>query len=149
MHGPRHPGRIAAGVTSGRRARHAVPGIWFAAVAGVASRFRDRREAGGRLARRLSAYAGQPDVMVLALPRGGVPVAREVARELRAPLDVFLVRKLGVPFHRELAMGAIATDRKSTRLNSSHRCISYAVFCLKKNIIAVDGSADHGGDVIV
>ncbi|PYN10138.1 MAG: phosphoribosyl transferase [Candidatus Rokuibacteriota bacterium] len=75
----------------------------------MASRFRDRREAGGRLARRLSAYAGQPDVMVLALPRGGVPVAREVARELRAPLDVFLVRKLGVPFHRELAMGAIAT----------------------------------------
>jgi len=109
MHGPRHPGRIAAGVTSGRRARHAVPGIWFAALAGVASRFRDRREAGSRLARRLSAYAGQPDVMVLALPRGGVPVAREVARELRAPLDVFLVRKLGVPFHRELAMGAIAT----------------------------------------
>ena len=75
----------------------------------MASRFRDRREAGGRLARRLSAYAGQPDVMVLALPRGGVPVAHEVARELRAPLDVFLVRKLGVPFHRELAMGAIAT----------------------------------------
>ena len=75
----------------------------------MAERFRDRREAGARLARRLTAYAGRPDVVVLALPRGGVPVASEVARELRAPLDVFLVRKLGVPFHRELAMGAIAS----------------------------------------
>ena len=62
-----------------------------------------------RLAARLAAYAGRPDVVVLALPRGGVPVASEVARALGAPLDVFLVRKLGVPFHRELAMGAIAS----------------------------------------
>ena len=62
-----------------------------------------------RLAARLGAYAGRRDVVVLALPRGGVPVASEVARALRAPLDVFLVRKLGVPFHRELAMGAIAS----------------------------------------
>ena len=75
----------------------------------MANRFRDRREAGVRLAARLAAYAGQPDVVVLALPRGGVPVASEVARALGAPLDVFLVRKLGVPFHRELAMGAIAS----------------------------------------
>jgi predicted phosphoribosyltransferase len=75
----------------------------------MAKRFRDRRDAGARLARRLAAYDGRPDVVVLALPRGGVPVASEVARALRAPLDVFLVRKLGVPFHRELAMGAIAT----------------------------------------
>jgi predicted phosphoribosyltransferase len=75
----------------------------------MADRFRDRREAGARLAERLAAYAGRPDVIVLALPRGGVPVASEVARTLRAPLDVFLVRKLGVPFHRELAMGAIAS----------------------------------------
>src|SRR5436190_11491127 len=71
--------------------------------------FRDRREAGQRLAADLAAYANDPDVLVLALPRGGVPVAYEVARALDAPLDVFLVRKLGVPGHEELAMGAIAS----------------------------------------
>lgn len=71
--------------------------------------FRDRAEAGRDLADRLAEYAGRPDVLVLALPRGGVPVAFEVARALKAPLDVFLVRKLGVPGHEELAMGAIAT----------------------------------------
>jgi len=71
--------------------------------------YRDRIEAGKRLAVRLADYAGRPDVLVLALPRGGVPVAFEVARELHAPLDIFLVRKLGVPGHEELAMGAIAT----------------------------------------
>jgi predicted phosphoribosyltransferase len=71
--------------------------------------FRDRTEAGRRLAMGLGAYADRPDVLVLALPRGGVPVASEVARALHAPLDVFLVRKLGVPGHAELAMGAIAT----------------------------------------
>jgi len=72
-------------------------------------RFRDRSEAGRRLAAKLAAYANRPDVLVLALPRGGVPVAYEVARALHAPLDVFLVRKLGVPGHEELAMGAVAT----------------------------------------
>src|SRR4051794_17134849 len=71
--------------------------------------YRDRGEAGRYLARRLARYAGRPDVLVLALPRGGVPVAYEVARALGAPLDVFLVRKLGVPGHEELALGAIAT----------------------------------------
>ena len=71
--------------------------------------FRDRREAGRLLASKLSAYANRPDVLVLALPRGGVPVAYEVARALGAPLDVFVVRKLGVPGHEELAMGAVAT----------------------------------------
>jgi len=71
--------------------------------------FRDRREAGVALARRLAPYAGRPEVVVLALPRGGVPVAYEIARALRALLDVFLVRKLGVPGHEELAMGAIAS----------------------------------------
>jgi predicted phosphoribosyltransferase len=71
--------------------------------------FRDRRDAGRRLAGELADYAGRPDVLVLALPRGGVPVAYEVARALGAPLDVFLVRKLGVPGREELAMGAIAT----------------------------------------
>jgi predicted phosphoribosyltransferase len=71
--------------------------------------FADRREAGAALAQRLKAYKGRADVVVLALPRGGVPVAFEVARELGAPLDVFVVRKLGLPAHRELAMGAIAS----------------------------------------
>ncbi|MEX0613050.1 MAG: phosphoribosyltransferase [Pirellulales bacterium] len=71
--------------------------------------FRDRREAGRFLSGKLMAYADRPDVLVLALPRGGVPVAFEVVRALHAPLDVFLVRKLGVPGHDELAMGAIAS----------------------------------------
>lgn len=71
--------------------------------------FRDRTEAGRLLAKRLAGYAGRPDVLVLALPRGGVPVGYEVARALAAPLDVFVVRKLGVPGHEELAMGAIAS----------------------------------------
>jgi putative phosphoribosyl transferase len=72
-------------------------------------RFRDRAEAGRRLATELGRYAGRADVLVLGLPRGGVPVAWEVAQALGAPLDVFLVRKLGLPGHEELAMGAIAT----------------------------------------
>ena len=72
-------------------------------------RFANRTEAGRLLAARLSGYAGRPDVLVLALPRGGVPVAHEIARSLAAPLDVLVVRKLGVPGHEELAMGAIAT----------------------------------------
>ncbi len=72
-------------------------------------RFRNRTDAGRQLAEKLAAYANRPDVLVLALPRGGVPVGFDVARELGAPLDVFLVRKLGVPGHEELAMGAVAT----------------------------------------
>lgn len=71
--------------------------------------FRDRAEGGRRLASALRHLAGRTDVLVLGLPRGGVPVAYEVARALGAPLDVFVVRKLGVPGHRELAFGAIAT----------------------------------------
>jgi putative phosphoribosyl transferase len=71
--------------------------------------FRNRTEAGRVLAQELMAYANRDDVIVLALPRGGVPVAFEVARALHAPLDVFVVRKLGVPGHEELAMGAIAS----------------------------------------
>jgi predicted phosphoribosyltransferase len=74
-----------------------------------ASRFADRHDAGRRLAERLEHYAGRDDVVVLGLPRGGVPVAFEVAQALALPLDVFLVRKLGVPGHEELAMGAIAS----------------------------------------
>ncbi len=72
-------------------------------------RFQDRHEAGRTLAPRLAEYAGRSDVIVLALPRGGVPVAYEVAQAIGAPLDVFLVRKLGVPGQVELAMGAIAS----------------------------------------
>ncbi len=72
-------------------------------------RFRDRTHAGRELARALERYAGRADAIVLGLPRGGVVVGAEVARALGLPLDVFLVRKLGVPGHEELAMGAIAS----------------------------------------
>ena len=71
--------------------------------------FKDRTAAGQVLAKELAAYANRSDVLILALPRGGVPVAFEVAKALKAPLDVFLVRKLGVPGQEELAMGAIAS----------------------------------------
>jgi predicted phosphoribosyltransferase len=71
--------------------------------------FRDRTQAGQMLARRLAGLVGRADLLVLALPRGGVPVAFEVAQALKAPLDVFVVRKLGVPGHEELAMGAVAS----------------------------------------
>src|SRR5437867_686988 len=73
------------------------------------TRFRDRVEAGRVLAQGLSEYAGRDDVIVLALPRGGVPVGYEVAKALGTPLDVFVVRKVGVPGYPELAMGAVAS----------------------------------------
>jgi putative phosphoribosyl transferase len=75
----------------------------------MSSIFADRAEAGRHLAAALSEFNGRADVLVLALPRGGVPVAFEVARALDVPLDVFIVRKLGVPGHEEFAMGAIAS----------------------------------------
>lgn len=75
----------------------------------MVTRFRDRVDAGRVLARALERYRGRPELLVLALPRGGVPVAFEVARELGAPLDVFVVRKLGMPGHEEYAIGAIAS----------------------------------------
>jgi putative phosphoribosyl transferase len=74
------------------------------------TRFRNRTEAGQLLASQLTQYANRPDVLVLGLPRGGVPVASEVAKALNVPLDICLVRKLGVPGNKELAMGAIAAD---------------------------------------
>jgi len=96
--------------------------------------FVDRADAGHVLARQLSAYANRKDVIVLALPRGGVPVAYEVARELNAPLDVFLVRKLGAPGQEELAMGAIASgdvvvvnEDVVKALKISHEAIAAAV----------------------
>jgi len=73
------------------------------------ARFKDRKDAGRILAGKLSKYKNDPNAVVLALPRGGVPVGYEVARELGLPLDVLIVRKLGVPHHEELAMGAIAS----------------------------------------
>jgi len=72
--------------------------------------FADRADAGRQLADALAEYAGDPSVIVLALPRGGVPIGYEIARRLGAPLDVYVVRKLGVPGHEELAMGAVASD---------------------------------------
>jgi predicted phosphoribosyltransferase len=72
--------------------------------------FEDRHEAGRLLARSLEHLRGQPNTIVLALPRGGVPVAYEIARALDLPLDIFLVRKLGAPGHEELAMGALTSD---------------------------------------
>jgi len=72
--------------------------------------FKDRLDAGRQLAKKLSKYANRSDVLILALPRGGVPVAFEVAKELNVKMDVFIVRKLGVPGNEELAMGAIASD---------------------------------------
>ena len=84
----------------------------------MGERFRDRRAAGQRLAERLQTYAGRNDTIVLGLPRGGVPVAYEVARALELPLDVFVVRKLGLPWHQELAMGALASG--GVRLINQH-----------------------------
>lgn len=75
----------------------------------IRTRFRNRRDAGAFLARELTAYAYRSDVVVLGLPRGGVPVAFEVANALHVPFDVFVVRKLGLPGHEEFAMGAIAS----------------------------------------
>jgi putative phosphoribosyl transferase len=72
-------------------------------------RFRDRADAGRQLAEKLDAFAGRTDVIVLALPRGGVPIGYQVAKALNAPLDIFLVQKLGVPGHEEFAKGAIAS----------------------------------------
>src|SRR3954464_15642530 len=75
----------------------------------MARSFPNRPEAGRQLAEKLEKYAGRDDVIVLGLPRGGVPVASEIAKHLRVPLDVFIVRKLGVPGFEELALGAIAS----------------------------------------
>jgi putative phosphoribosyl transferase len=97
----------------------------------VTARFRDRTEAGQHLAAALSTYTNHSDVLVIGLPRGGVVVAAEVAKALHAPLDICLVRKLGVPGHRELAMGAIASggvrvlnDDVLSRLKISSKAIN-------------------------
>jgi predicted phosphoribosyltransferase len=103
-------GRIDARRRTGRECEQALRYLpLFGSRSVNTGRFRDRRDAGRLLASKLTRYANRPDVLVLALPRGGVPVAYEVAQALGAPLEVFLVRKLGVPGHEELAMGAVAT----------------------------------------
>ncbi|MFN2566815.1 MAG: phosphoribosyltransferase [Gemmatimonadaceae bacterium] len=99
----------------------------------MAAYYRDRTDAGRVLATELAEYANRPDVVVLALPRGGVPVAFEVAAALRAPLDVFIVRKLGLPGHEEFAMGAIASggvrvlDEDAIRVFDVSRAVIEAV----------------------
>jgi predicted phosphoribosyltransferase len=85
-----------------------------AATSSVIRPFHDRSDAGRRLASELRSYEDRPEVIVLALPRGGVPVGFEVMSALHAPLDVFVVRKLGLPWHEELAMGAIAESDSGT-----------------------------------
>ena len=88
--------------------------------------FPNRAEAGRQLAEKLEQYAGRDDVIVLGLPRGGVPVAYEVAKRLRVPLDVFIVRKLGVPGFEELAAGAIASGGVRVLNQDVVRAIPYA-----------------------
>src|SRR3954465_11060324 len=100
----RRPGRTSVGQVS-----PGIRGSMTRAPAAPLHVFRDRQDAGRGLAGLLHRYRDRPDFVVLALPRGGVPVAYEVAQALHAPLDVFTVRKLGVPGHEELAMGAIAS----------------------------------------
>src|SRR5215471_16881855 len=105
---PHDPGAPSAPRRAGGLAGRRAGDLSLGSVGNVAL-FRDRREAGRALAGKLRGHANRPGRVVLALPRGGVPVAFEVARELHAPLDVFVVRKLGLPGHEELAMGALAT----------------------------------------
>jgi predicted phosphoribosyltransferase len=117
-------------------------------------RFHDRREAGIFLARALSRYAGRGDVIVLGLPRGGVPVAYEVATALDAPLDVLVVRKIGVPGHEEVAMGALASGgiqvmdpRMAEQLGASRRtvreCIEAGRVELARRERAFRGDREH------
>ena len=108
-------------------------------------RFQDRAEAGRLLAAALGQYEGRPDLLVLALPRGGVPVAVPVARRLGAPLDVILVRKLGVPGHEELAMGAIASGGGAVS-PSGWRPSSMAVTSARENQRA---SASSSGSIVM
>ncbi|MFO7271320.1 MAG: phosphoribosyltransferase [Sphaerobacter thermophilus] len=102
------------------------------------TRFENRTDAGRRLATRLEHYAGRPDVLVLALPRGGVPVGYEVARALGVPLDVLVVRKLGVPGHEELAMGAIASG--GTRVLNRQVIADLAI---SQSVIDVVAAREH------
>src|SRR5262249_21642889 len=133
LRGARRPGR---GGPAGGRLVHPPPAPLphpRRREGGLSMLFRDRTDAGRQLARQLSRYAGRPDLLVLALPRGGVPVGYEVARALGAPLDVFVVRKLGVPGREELAMGALATG---------------GVRVLDQDVIQALGIPDEGVDEV-
>ncbi len=99
-------------------------------------KYSDRYEAGKILAEQLTAYAKKPNVIVLALPRGGVPVAYEIASALAVPLDVFIVRKLGVPWHEELAMGAIASGGVVVLNESIVRDLAISKAALDQEILA-------------
>lgn len=107
--GPARPSADARGSLGSVLVRFVRTSIWSESLNKAIYLFRDRTEAGRLLAEKLREYANRGDVVVLALPRGGVPVALEVAKALNAPLDIFVVRKLGLPQQEELAMGAIAS----------------------------------------
>ncbi|MHB1295079.1 MAG: phosphoribosyltransferase [Anaerolineae bacterium] len=115
--------------------------------------FRDREDAGRQLAEALAEYAGQENVLVLGLPRGGVPVAYQVAVRLGAPLDVFLVRKLGVPGHEELALGAIASggirvlNRDVVRMLSIPDALIETIAAREQEELARREAAYRGGRV--
>ena len=102
--------------------------------------FADRAEAGRMLASKLLAYYGRSDVIVMGLPRGGVPVAFEVAAALHVPLDIFVVRKLGVPWDAELAMGAVAADN----VQVLDLCIVKALGISEEDILKVTDSRGQG-----
>ena len=106
----------------------------------MVSRFRNRRDAGRRLAAELRTYANRSDVIVLALPRGGVPVGYEVATALGVPLDVFVVRKLGLPWHEELAMGALASG--GVRIRSEDTSASTFPSVLTSSLSQPPGGGD-------
>jgi predicted phosphoribosyltransferase len=126
-------------------------------------RFQDRIDGGKHLARRLRTYAGDPAVLVLALPRGGVPVGYEVAKALQTPLSVFIVRKLGAPGYEELAMGAIASggirvlnEDVVGRLGITHAQIEQvaereeAELCRREQLyLAQQGTPDFAGKRII
>src|SRR5204863_2033517 len=107
---------------------------------GSRRQFADRREAGKELAAKLGAYRGRQDVVVLALPRGGVPVAFEVAEALDAPLDIFVVRKLGMPGRPEFALGAIASG--GVRVLSEDAIRWYGIPASQMNAIAREELAE-------
>jgi predicted phosphoribosyltransferase len=117
------------------------------------TRFRDRSEAGRILARELADYAGRDDVLVLALPRGGLPVGYELAKALGAPLDAFVVRKVGVPGYEELAMGAVATggvlfldDAMVQRLGISPAQVERAVAAERRELERREAAYREGRD---
>jgi predicted phosphoribosyltransferase len=133
--------------------QEALPGA--ACEATTLMKFQNRADAGRQLANELSAYRKRTDVLVLALPRGGVPVALEVAEALDAPLDVFLVRKLGVPGHEELAMGAISTggvrilnDQVVEYLHVSRQAIEEATAHERRELERRERRYRHGRDPV-